>query len=81
MSKYVFKVGDKVRMKQTCSESYEGKIYTLIWHPSEKHNLCVDLGQGRNGCSCIDNWIPVKNNEVKVFGISIFLDSIKGMGK
>jgi hypothetical protein len=80
MNKYEFKVGDKIIIKQTCSGSYEGEIYTLIKHPTSC-NLCVDLKNGHYGCSCTNNWILLKNKEIKVYGISIFLDTIIGKGK
>jgi hypothetical protein len=77
-----FEVGDKVKMRCNCSGCLKGKIYTLMRLPNG--SLKCDTGNMETGCSCGNKWElvePLKKNEVKVFGISIFLDSIKGMGK
>lgn len=77
-----FKVGDRVKMRCDCSGCLKGKIYTLI--RSQNCILKCNTGNKETGCSCVSKWEfvePLQKNEVKVFGVSIFLDSIKGMRK
>ena len=57
-----FKIGDKIRMKSSCSGAVCGQIYTLY---ETNQGLCTKLEEGNNacGCSCNEEWELVTNNQ------------------
>lgn len=63
MSEHVFKEGDIVKVKSSCSSSNPGVEYKLKYGrqnaPGNK-DLFADVGNGHDGCSCKDNWILIK---------------------
>jgi hypothetical protein len=57
-----FKAGDKVRVKQSCTGTRAGEIYTLFFDPINCELRCVNPTPGEKGlCSCSSNWIHVES--------------------
>ena len=58
-----FKIGDKVKILQDCSGCFAGHIYIL-----ERKNEGGSLRAGDgiiNGCSCRNNWLLIKDIDVR----------------
>lgn len=77
-TKYKFKEGDKVEVRENCSGCVAGGIYTLIFSshlPTSIGRILVakDSNMASNeGCTCTENWILVEESCTSEFGFAEF---------
>lgn len=74
MSKYIFKKGDIIRMKEDCSNAIVGKDYVLVEHDDGYLTTLDDNGDP--ACSCQYKW-ELKTPRVEKTMVSFVLSLIK----
>lgn len=77
--------GDKVKVKEDCSDCVVGNIYRLALDKDELYATDDELEEGKNGCTCEDNWILVSKakeceEEDESEGIFKIGDEVKYIG-
>ncbi len=59
-----FKVGDKVIIKNHCSGTCKGEIYTLYY--ARRELWAGDKGREGGRCHCHDNWEPCLLSQTEI---------------